>query len=279
MSKFDNPISPKDVLIVIDTETLGTRMFDKTIVWDVGAVAVRGDGAILGEYSFLINPEHLLAEGFHADMGTIAWLTKQDNAVRERFQEAMKQETPPLELLNAFLDWCERMKPKANEAGMLRFCGYGSEFDMPMVFALFHEFRVRLPIGHRGSFCLRTFSNTYEPMFEGHTGDVHTALADARWEAQRLVESLQMHWKAQAYLQSLNKDAGSYGATAYKDTEQVYEDFAKAILEQKDTQLAAEGNCLNRNCPECRGSMRRADGTVCVHSISCPCPRCSSVKL
>lgn len=33
--------------------------------------------------------------------------------------------------------------------------------------------------------------------------------------------------------------------------------------------------CLHDACPECVGTGIRRDGTPCVHSISCPCPKCS----
>ena len=33
--------------------------------------------------------------------------------------------------------------------------------------------------------------------------------------------------------------------------------------------------CAHDSCPECRGSGRKQDGTVCVHMISCPCPKCN----
>ena len=29
-------------------------------------------------------------------------------------------------------------------------------------------------------------------------------------------------------------------------------------------------NCLHKNCPECHGN-----GEVCIHMISCPCPKCT----
>lgn len=33
--------------------------------------------------------------------------------------------------------------------------------------------------------------------------------------------------------------------------------------------------CLHDQCPECVGTGIRRDGSPCVHSISCPCPRCT----
>lgn len=33
--------------------------------------------------------------------------------------------------------------------------------------------------------------------------------------------------------------------------------------------------CLHDSCPECLGTGIKKDGTMCVHYISCPCPKCS----
>ncbi len=34
--------------------------------------------------------------------------------------------------------------------------------------------------------------------------------------------------------------------------------------------------CLHDQCPECIGTGIRRDGSICVHGISCPCPKCST---
>jgi len=33
--------------------------------------------------------------------------------------------------------------------------------------------------------------------------------------------------------------------------------------------------CLHDSCPSCNGSGSQKDGQVCIHAISCPCPKCS----
>jgi hypothetical protein len=33
--------------------------------------------------------------------------------------------------------------------------------------------------------------------------------------------------------------------------------------------------CLHDTCPECIGTGIKQDGSLCVHCISCPCPKCS----
>jgi len=34
--------------------------------------------------------------------------------------------------------------------------------------------------------------------------------------------------------------------------------------------------CLHDQCPECHGTGIRVGGGICVHGISCPCPKCSA---
>lgn len=33
--------------------------------------------------------------------------------------------------------------------------------------------------------------------------------------------------------------------------------------------------CLHETCTQCHGTGIKLDGEICVHSISCPCPRCT----
>lgn len=33
--------------------------------------------------------------------------------------------------------------------------------------------------------------------------------------------------------------------------------------------------CLHDSCPECHGTGTRRNGNMCVHNISCPCPKCT----
>ena len=37
--------------------------------------------------------------------------------------------------------------------------------------------------------------------------------------------------------------------------------------------------CLHNNCNKCCGTGIRKDGTACIHMISCPCAKCSPIRL
>lgn len=32
--------------------------------------------------------------------------------------------------------------------------------------------------------------------------------------------------------------------------------------------------CKHNSCDKCGGKGRKKDGTICIHMISCPCPKC-----
>ena len=33
--------------------------------------------------------------------------------------------------------------------------------------------------------------------------------------------------------------------------------------------------CLHDSCPDCLGTGVKLDGSMCIHGISCPCPKCT----
>ena len=59
-----------------------------------------------------------------------------------------------------------------------------------------------------------------------------------------------------------------------------YEKYLKRKQKQhlESIQQAKEINwqpCLHDGCLQCHGTGRKLDGSMCVHSISCPCPKCT----
>ena len=47
-----------------------------------------------------------------------------------------------------------------------------------------------------------------------------------------------------------------------------FEPFTPPIVSEKS-------NCMHDNCPDCKGTGRRQDGGICIHGMSCPCPKCT----
>jgi DnaJ-class molecular chaperone len=69
------------------------------------------------------------------------------------------------------------------------------------------------------------------------------------------------------------------------DFDKAFEKAIKEINEGKDKFVIfttfnvkvtpTPSNCLHDSCPECHGSGIKANGSACVHFISCPCPKCN----
>lgn len=60
----------------------------------------------------------------------------------------------------------------------------------------------------------------------------------------------------------------------------VREEYERDLAKRQSEHLRRVSNrnwkpCLHDGCPECNGTGIRHDGGMCVHSISCPCPKCS----
>jgi len=57
------------------------------------------------------------------------------------------------------------------------------------------------------------------------------------------------------------------------------EQYMKDLKERQERHLASLDNrnwrpCLHDQCTQCHGTGRTAFG-ICIHGISCPCPKCS----
>jgi hypothetical protein len=44
---------------------------------------------------------------------------------------------------------------------------------------------------------------------------------------------------------------------------------------RQETAEEKEQHCLHHGCPQCNGTGRKKDGTMCIHHLSCPCPKCT----
>ena len=42
-----------------------------------------------------------------------------------------------------------------------------------------------------------------------------------------------------------------------------------------EKRIEDEPKCLHLTCPECHGTGKKSTGEMCIHFISCPCPRCT----
>ena len=62
--------------------------------------------------------------------------------------------------------------------------------------------------------------------------------------------------------------------------ERMVEQRKKHHLESIDNARGAYWQpCLHNECPQCWGTGVKLDGGFCIHSMSCPCPKCSPRSL
>mgnify|MGYP001767696399 CR=1 FL=1 len=63
------------------------------------------------------------------------------------------------------------------------------------------------------------------------------------------------------------------------DRKQYEEDLQRRQKEHLEKVHKQQNNdwrpCLHDGCPECSGTGIKRDGGICIHGISCPCPKCS----
>jgi hypothetical protein len=73
------------------------------------------------------------------------------------------------------------------------------------------------------------------------------------------------------------------GRTPCRDNCEDYEDYDKDLRKRQKEHLdsiksnwrQAWVKCMHDSCGECLGTGRKRDGSMCIHMISCPCPKCS----
>ena len=80
-----------------------------------------------------------------------------------------------------------------------------------------------------------------------------------------------------------NQSIDYYGPTNYTLVDSVRRQYEEDLLrrqKQHIDNLQSKLNqnwrpCLHDSCPSCIGTGIKSDGSMCVHNISCPCPKCS----
>ena len=69
--------------------------------------------------------------------------------------------------------------------------------------------------------------------------------------------------------QSLGKD---YRDNYEKDLEKRQQDHLDRVYRRNDIHWKP---CLHDGCSQCHGTGIKLDGSMCVHMLSCPCPKCT----
>lgn len=59
-----------------------------------------------------------------------------------------------------------------------------------------------------------------------------------------------------------------------KRWQQITPDFGQGDWGQVNEKVDENRRCLHKSCPDCHGKGRKSDGQLCIHYISCFCPKC-----
>ena len=68
-------------------------------------------------------------------------------------------------------------------------------------------------------------------------------------------------------------------APLFIDRKQYEDDLQRRQKEHLDNVYGNQNRnwrpCLHDSCPDCLGTGIKRDGSMCIHGISCPCPKCT----
>jgi hypothetical protein len=166
---------------MLDLETLGTK--PGCVVLSIGAVAF-GPTGVGAEFYTVLSHEDQVATGLVEDPDTVAWWAKQSPAARRVFDE---EQTPLREGLQLFTAFCAGVA----SPGKLLMWGNGSDFDNPILRAVYDAAALNAPWGKYNNRCFRTLKNLPLSCRPMHKPEVpHHALYDAKAQALNAVQYL-----------------------------------------------------------------------------------------
>lgn len=160
--------------IMLDLETLGTKP---------GSVILSIDACTFGSperrtFHALLDLDSQVRRGMTIDPSTIMWWFKQTDQARAAQDMPRDQ---PGDVLPAFADWCT-----AVSGGSFTIWGHGSNFDLPLIEALFDRYLVKWPWKYNAVRDTRTvFAIAGKKMGDFGTPNplAHDALQDAIYQA------------------------------------------------------------------------------------------------
>lgn len=164
----------KPVDVMIDIETAGIKP---------GCVILSIGGYVVGphkqqQFYIKIDPQSCRDAGLSVSAQTMAWWKKQNQVVRD---EAFSGETSIHDALLHLADYLTLL-------GEFRIWGNGASFDVPILEAAYEACGIKVPWKYHQSMCYRTMKNLY-PHIKAPINEMkHSALEDARVQAEHLHE-------------------------------------------------------------------------------------------
>lgn len=168
---MDNKITD----IMLDLETLGTTPGCGILA--IGAVSLD----LQHRFYEKIYPSSNKSFRLFTEKDTLDWWAKQSDAARnESFGGTLCLD----QALNNFAIW---FKSLSAESEKIRVWGNGADFDLPILRVAYKKTAIKCPVGNFSARCYRTlreeFPDVKKPAF---VGERHTAIADARFQAEHL---------------------------------------------------------------------------------------------
>jgi len=162
---------------MLDIETLGTK--PGCVVLSIGACIFDRLGTA-GTFYKTLPIQEQLDKGLKIEEGTLLWWLKQDKDTRD---EAFKgTRFGVADVLREFNTFCLDVDTV---------WGNGSNFDQPILKAVYDKAESRWPFKFYKELCFRTLKHSV-PQIEMERNDkAHNALADAFWQAKYAVYCLQ----------------------------------------------------------------------------------------
>lgn len=175
-----NPITNNTVTdIILDLETLGTTPGCGIIA--IGAVSLD----LQHRFYEKIRPASNKSYRLITDSGTLKWWDRQSPAARDESFSGTKNLDV---VLKEFSTWFLSLSPIPTD---IRVWGNGADFDVPILRVAYKETNLTWPIGVFSGRCYRTMRESFPHIKKGKfIGEKHTAIADARHQAEHLNELL-----------------------------------------------------------------------------------------
>ena len=170
--------------VMVDLETLGTR--PGCVVLSVGAVFFDPALQELGpELHIKINRRASLIAGLRADPATLEWWSRQSPEAQQLLEETADPGTSVTieEALGSLSQWFAEHGPGPSD---LKVWGNGSDFDQPILVAVYAALGVEQPWRFWNNRCYRTLKAQCPEVKIVRGGTYHSALDDARSQVEHL---------------------------------------------------------------------------------------------
>lgn len=179
--------------VMLDLETMGKAA--GCPVLSIGAVIFTPEQGA-GEFFYRhLSLEEQMEKGLRVDGSTILWWLNQSPEARQSILGGQMRADPVELVLRDFATWCSLQ-------GATAFWGNGSDFDLPILGAVYDLYGIKRPWPYNGGRCQRTIFSLVglKPgAFGTKNAMAHDALADAMFQANETAGAMRLLLKRAEY--------------------------------------------------------------------------------